>query len=134
LNDGLAYAFKARDFIKFQDMVDKALVLETQRGIMEQKRRMQCTGPQGSNMRICVGSSSQGLNFCLGQQIGHPRMQAMGQGFQTPQQQIQCPNFHTSRSAQPPPQRNRNAQNSGVVGLCYSCGQTGHYVNQCPRK
>jgi hypothetical protein len=28
LNNGLAYALKARDFINFQDMVDKALVLE----------------------------------------------------------------------------------------------------------
>jgi hypothetical protein len=40
LNDGLAYALEARDFINFQDMVDKALVLEDQRGIMEQKRKM----------------------------------------------------------------------------------------------
>jgi hypothetical protein len=28
LNDGLAYTLEARDFIDFQDMVDKALVLE----------------------------------------------------------------------------------------------------------
>jgi hypothetical protein len=28
LNDGLAYALEARDFINFQDMVDKSLVLE----------------------------------------------------------------------------------------------------------
>jgi hypothetical protein len=28
LNDGLAYALEAHDFINFQDMVDKALVLE----------------------------------------------------------------------------------------------------------
>jgi hypothetical protein len=28
LNDGLAYALEARDFVNFQDMVDKALVLE----------------------------------------------------------------------------------------------------------
>jgi hypothetical protein len=28
LNDGLAYTLEARDFINFQDMVDKALVLE----------------------------------------------------------------------------------------------------------
>jgi hypothetical protein len=83
---------------------------------------MQCTGPQGSNTRIRVGSSLQGPNFRLGQQIGQPRMQAMGQGFQTPQRQIQQPNFQTSHSAQPPPQRNRNAQNSGVMGPCYSCG------------
>jgi hypothetical protein len=40
LNDGLAYALEALDFINFQDMVDKALVLENRRGIMERKRKM----------------------------------------------------------------------------------------------
>jgi hypothetical protein len=40
LNDGLAYALKARHFINFQDMVDKDLVLENQKGIMERKRKM----------------------------------------------------------------------------------------------
>jgi hypothetical protein len=35
LNDGLAYALEARDFVNFQDMVDKAPVLENRRGIME---------------------------------------------------------------------------------------------------
>jgi hypothetical protein len=40
LNDGLAYALEAHDFINFQDMVDKALVLENRRGIMERIRRM----------------------------------------------------------------------------------------------
>jgi hypothetical protein len=35
LNDGLAYALEARDLVIFQDMVDKALVLENRRGIME---------------------------------------------------------------------------------------------------
>jgi hypothetical protein len=48
---------------------------------MERKRKMQRTGPQGSNMRVRVISSSQGPNFCLGQQIGQSRMQDMGQGF-----------------------------------------------------
>jgi hypothetical protein len=67
LNDGLAYALEARDFINFRDMAHKALVLENQRGIMERKRKMQCTRPQGSNTRVCVGFSSQGPNFCLGQ-------------------------------------------------------------------
>jgi hypothetical protein len=58
LNDGLAYALEAREFINFQDMVDKALVLENRRGIIEQKRKMQRTGSQGSNTRFRVGSSS----------------------------------------------------------------------------
>jgi hypothetical protein len=58
LNDGLAYALEARDFINFQDTVDRALVRENRRGIMEQKRKMQRAGPQGGNMRFRVGSSS----------------------------------------------------------------------------
>jgi hypothetical protein len=62
LNDGLAYALEAYDFINFQDMVDKALVLENQRGIMEHKRKMQCTRAQGSK-RFCEGSSSPGPVF-----------------------------------------------------------------------
>jgi hypothetical protein len=61
-------------------------------------------------------------------------VQAASQGFQTPQQQIQRPNFQSPRSAPPPPQRNNNAQNSSVVGPCYSCNQSGHYANRCPRK
>jgi hypothetical protein len=68
LNDGLTYALEARDFINFQDMVDKAIVLENRRGIMEHKRKMQRTGAQGSNKRFREGSSSQGHVFYLGQQ------------------------------------------------------------------
>jgi hypothetical protein len=37
LNDGLAYALEARDFENFQGMVNKALVLENHRGVMERK-------------------------------------------------------------------------------------------------
>jgi hypothetical protein len=58
LNDGLAYTLEARDFTNFQDMVDKALVLENQRGIMERKRKMQRTGSHGRNTKFHVGSSS----------------------------------------------------------------------------
>jgi hypothetical protein len=58
LNNGLAYALEARNFDNFQDMVDKALVLENRRGIMERLRKMQCTGSQGSNKNFRVGSSS----------------------------------------------------------------------------
>jgi hypothetical protein len=57
LNDGLAYALEAHDFINFQDMVDKALVLKNQRGIMVRKKKMQRTRPQWSNTRFHVGSS-----------------------------------------------------------------------------
>jgi hypothetical protein len=45
LNDGLAYTLEDRNFINFQDMVDKAVVLENRRGIMERKGKMQRTRP-----------------------------------------------------------------------------------------
>jgi hypothetical protein len=38
LNDDLAYALEAQDFGNFQDIVNKALVLENRCGIMERKR------------------------------------------------------------------------------------------------
>jgi hypothetical protein len=40
LNDGLAFALEARDFENFQRMVNKALVLENHRGVMERKRKL----------------------------------------------------------------------------------------------
>jgi hypothetical protein len=40
LNDRLAYALEARDFENFQGMVNKALVLENRRGVMERKRKL----------------------------------------------------------------------------------------------
>jgi hypothetical protein len=42
LNDGMAYALEARDFENFQWMVNKALVLENHRGVMECKRKLVC--------------------------------------------------------------------------------------------
>jgi hypothetical protein len=59
LNDGLAYALEARNFENFQDMVNKALVLENRRGIMERKRKMHRIEAKGSNKRFHEGSSSQ---------------------------------------------------------------------------
>jgi hypothetical protein len=40
LNDGLAYALEFRDFENFQGMVNKALVLENRRGVMERKCKL----------------------------------------------------------------------------------------------
>jgi PHD/YefM family antitoxin component YafN of YafNO toxin-antitoxin module len=55
LNDELAYALEARDFENFQDMVNKALVLENCRGIMERKRKQERQGQSSNNSRPWVG-------------------------------------------------------------------------------
>jgi hypothetical protein len=40
LNDGLAYALEAQDFENLQGMVNKALVLENHRGMIERKHKL----------------------------------------------------------------------------------------------
>jgi hypothetical protein len=40
LNDGLAYALETQDFENFLWMVNKSLVLENHRGVMEHKRKL----------------------------------------------------------------------------------------------
>jgi hypothetical protein len=65
LNDGLAYASEARDFENFQGMVNKALVLEIRRGVMERKRKMVRQHQSGSSFRPCVATSSVDLYSIL---------------------------------------------------------------------
>jgi hypothetical protein len=85
LNDGLAYALKAQDFENFQGMVNKALVLENRRGVMEHKRKLVRQHQSGSNSRPCVGTPSVGPVFCPAQPQFLLRPQSAGQGFSTPQ-------------------------------------------------
>jgi hypothetical protein len=63
LSDGLAYALEARDVENFQGMVNKALVLENRRGVMEHKRKLVHQHQLGSSSRPRVAMSSARLVF-----------------------------------------------------------------------
>jgi hypothetical protein len=63
LNDGLAYALEARDFKNFQGMVNKALVLENRRGVMERKRKLVHQHQPSSSSKPRVVMSSAGPVF-----------------------------------------------------------------------
>jgi hypothetical protein len=67
LNDGLAYALEARDFENFQGMVNKALVPENHRGVMECKRKLVHQHQSGSSSRPRVATSSARPVFCPAQ-------------------------------------------------------------------
>jgi hypothetical protein len=58
LNDGLTYALEAQDFENFQGMVNKALVLENRRGVMERKHKLVRQHQPGSSSRPHVGTPS----------------------------------------------------------------------------
>jgi hypothetical protein len=63
LNDGLAYALEARDFENFQGMVNKTLVLENHRGVMEGKRKLMHQHQPDNSSRPHVDTSSAGPAF-----------------------------------------------------------------------
>jgi hypothetical protein len=54
LNDGLAYALEARDFENLQGIVNKALVLENHKGVMENKHKLVRQHQPDSSSRPCV--------------------------------------------------------------------------------
>ena len=79
LNDGLAYALESCDFVNFQSMVDKALVLENRRNIMERKRKMNQNGAGSSKQARVVTPSTRPM-FRTGQQGTQQRVQTRVQG------------------------------------------------------
>jgi hypothetical protein len=94
MNDGLAYALEARDFENLQGMVNKTLVLENRRGVMEHKSKLVHQHQLSSSSKPRVATSSAGPVFHPAQPQFQPRPQATGQGFSTPQHQvIRCPNI-----------------------------------------
>jgi hypothetical protein len=57
-------ALEARDFENFQGMVNKALVLENHRGVIERKRKLVHQDQLGSSSRPHVVTSSARHVFC----------------------------------------------------------------------
>jgi hypothetical protein len=58
LNDGLAYALEARDFENFQVIMNKTLVLENCRCVMDHKHKLVHQHQSGSNSRPRVATPS----------------------------------------------------------------------------
>jgi hypothetical protein len=116
-------------------MVNKALVLENSKGVMERKCKQVRQHQLGSSSRPCVATSTAEHVFRPVQLQFQPRPQLVGQGFSTPQHQvIQCPNnFQTPAVGNQNVQRTQAAQNSmQLERKCYACGEKGHFANQYP--
>jgi hypothetical protein len=67
LNDGLAYALEARDFENFQGMVNKVLVPENHRRVMERKRKLVRQHQPSSSSSPRVATFLAGPVFCPAQ-------------------------------------------------------------------
>jgi hypothetical protein len=78
LNDGLTYASEAQDFENFHGVVNKALVLENHRGVMERKRKLVHQHQTGNSSMPRVATSTPGPVFLLAQSQFLPKSQAAG--------------------------------------------------------
>jgi hypothetical protein len=74
LNDGLAYALEAQDFENFLGMVNKALVLENRRGVVEHKCKLEQQHQPSSGCKPRVATSSAGPVFRPTQLQFQPRL------------------------------------------------------------
>jgi hypothetical protein len=91
-------------------MVNKALVLENHRAVMECKRKLVRQHQPSSSSRPRVATSLAGPVFRPAQSQLQPRPQAAGQEFSTPQRQvIQRPN-----NLQTPAAGNQSVQRTQV--------------------
>jgi hypothetical protein len=63
LNDGLAYALEAQYFDNIQGMVNKTLLLENHRGVIERKHKLVHQHQLSSSSRPHVGPPSAGPLF-----------------------------------------------------------------------
>jgi hypothetical protein len=116
-------------------MVNKSLVLQNRRGVMERKCKLVRQYQLGSSSRPCVATSSTGPVLHPAQPQYQPRSQLARQGFSTPQRQvIQRPN-----NFQTPTARSKNVQRTPAAQdlmqtkwKCYAYGEKGHLANRCP--
>jgi hypothetical protein len=116
-------------------MVNKAIVLENHRCVMERKCKLVCQYQPGSSSRSRVEPPSARPVFHPAKPQFQPRSQSAGQGFSTQQRQmIQCPNnFQTPATGNQNVQRTQAALNPmQSERKCYACGEKGHFANQCP--
>jgi hypothetical protein len=81
LNDGLTYAMEARYFENFQGMVNKALVLENRRGVMERKCKLVHQHQLGNSSRPRIATSSVGPLFRPALPLFQLKPHAAGQGI-----------------------------------------------------
>jgi hypothetical protein len=113
-------------------MVNKPLVLENRRGVMERKRKLVHQHQLDSSSRTCVATSSARPVFCPAQSQFQSRPQAAGQGFSTLQHQvIQRPNNQqTPAAGNQSVQRTQAAQDPLQADhRCYNYGDKRHHAN-----
>nr|ABA98151.1 retrotransposon protein, putative, Ty3-gypsy subclass [Oryza sativa Japonica Group] len=135
LNDELSYALMSTDFRDFQQLVDKAIRQEDKYNRMEQKKRRaaQFKAQQGSNQRPRLVTGPQAPSYPQGgsSSVIRPQRQFynnnIGNRGNDNRNMVARP---TATLAQNQPVRKEQGSKPGV---CFNCGDPGHYADKCPK-
>nr|ABA98110.1 retrotransposon protein, putative, Ty3-gypsy subclass [Oryza sativa Japonica Group] len=135
LNDELSYALMSTDFRDFQQLVDKAIRQEDKYNRMEQKKRRaaQFKAQQGSNQRPRLVTGPQAPLYPQGGSSSVIRPQRQFYNNNTGNRGNDNRNMvarPVATLAQNQPVRKEQGSKPGV---CFNCGDPGHYADKCPK-
>ncbi|KAK3129330.1 hypothetical protein QOZ80_6BG0477810 [Eleusine coracana subsp. coracana] len=142
LQNDIQFRLINNDYVNFQKLVDKAIVVENKRNDIERegKRKMQFQGQSyGSNTRPRMMPSSN--SYYRAPSTVRPPMQAPHPNFPMQRSNYQAPRSTYQQAPRPtaptaPQNQNRPTagNTNGVKRECYHCGQEGHFMGQCPQR
>ncbi|KAK3124892.1 hypothetical protein QOZ80_7BG0595680 [Eleusine coracana subsp. coracana] len=150
LQNDIQFQWINNDYVNFQKLVDKAIVVENKRNEIERegKRKMPFQGQSsGSNTRPRMMPSPNPYHCAPNtvrppMQAPRPNFPVQRSNYQAPrpnQQQAPHPTYQQApRPTAPTSPQNQNHPTSGntngVKHGCYHCGQEGHFMGQCPQR
>nr|CAE02906.1 OSJNBb0045P24.14 [Oryza sativa Japonica Group] len=135
LNDELSYALMSTDFRDFQQLVDKAIRQEDKYNRMEQKKRRaaQFKAQQGSNQRPRLVTGPQAPSYPQGGSSSVVRSQRQFYNNNTGNRGNDNRNMVVRPAATPVQNQPVRKEQGSKPGVCFNCGDPGHYADKCPK-
>nr|AAV43974.1 putative polyprotein [Oryza sativa Japonica Group] len=135
LNDELSYALMSTDFRDFQQLVDKAIRQEDKYNRMEQKKRRaaQFKAQQGSNQRPRLVTGPQAPSYPQGGSSSVVRPQRQFYNNNTGNRGNDNRNMVARPAATSVQNQPVRKEQGSKPGVCFNCGDPGHYADKCPK-
>ncbi|XP_066164594.1 uncharacterized protein [Oryza sativa Japonica Group] len=135
LNDELSYALMAMGYRDFQQLVDKAIRQEDKYNMMEQKKRKAAhfKAQQGNSQRPRIALGPQAAPYPQGGSSSIVRPQRQFYNNNTGNHSNDNRNVVTRPVAAPTQNQPARKEQGSKPGVCFNCGDPGHYVDKCPK-
>nr|AAX95143.1 retrotransposon protein, putative, Ty3-gypsy sub-class [Oryza sativa Japonica Group]ABA92434.1 retrotransposon protein, putative, Ty3-gypsy subclass [Oryza sativa Japonica Group] len=130
LNDELSYPLMTGDYHDFQKLVDKAIRQEDKYNRMEQKKRRiaHFKAQQGNSQRPRLTLGPQSMPRGGSSSVVRPQRQFFNNNAGN-NSRNQAPRPVAAPTQQQPAKREQGSK----PGVCFNCGDPGHYSDKCPK-